>query len=128
MTTPTLDATLTAVADWRRRAVLTLLRTESTPVELFDLAARVVEFETVRSSASGDDPGSHVATSLHHTHLPTLDRAGLLRYDAADRQVTTVREDRIETALVDAARAVRAVARPGRDDADGERRPPHTVR
>lgn len=79
-----------ALADGRRRVVVDSLTEADAPMDVRELARRVAARER---SGAGDAPGSpppdavhRVHVSLHHAHLPKLDDAGLVEYDA-DRQV-----------------------------------------
>jgi|GEM_PF-539049 len=72
------DAALDALADRRRRSVVERVARVDEPIELDDLADRV---------ADSDDDRDDVAIDLHHRHLPKLDDAGFLTYDAEDRRI-----------------------------------------
>lgn len=71
------------LADGRRRIVLDLLALREEPIALEDLAAAVVD----RENESGVRPRRAVRISLHHCHLPMMDRAGVVEYDPERRQV-----------------------------------------
>ncbi|SER58103.1 DUF7344 domain-containing protein [Natrinema salaciae] len=86
----TLNRTLEALSDARRRTVCTALATQRGAVDVRDLAAMVVERE------SGDGTGlvdvtetdcASVATTLVHKHLPALASAGLVAHDDAENRV-----------------------------------------
>ncbi|MFC6728338.1 hypothetical protein ACFQDG_06755, partial [Natronoarchaeum mannanilyticum] len=78
------DAALSALADRRRRSVLEHVARVDEPIGLDALAERIV--------AQSDDARDDVALDLHHHHLPKLDDAGFLAYDAEDRRVDDARE------------------------------------
>ena len=67
----------------RRRFVLQYLKRGSTPVELGDLATQVAAWEY---DAATEDVTSaqrkRVYTTLQQTHLPRMDEAGIVAYDA----------------------------------------------
>lgn len=82
LTTPMIDDVFAALSDWRRRAVCRYLVTcEDTGVDVEAVAAAVAR----RGQASGvADPDATVETverALTETHLPELDRIGLLDFD-----------------------------------------------
>lgn len=66
---------------------------------------------------AGSVDGSHgrplwsVALTFHHTHLPKLDRAGVLTYDATARLVVDVDVDRVAT-LVETVELALSETRP----------------
>lgn len=55
------------------------------PVPLDELTAAVED----RTADAGDR--TRIAISLHHTHLPMLDDAGLVDYDADTNRITAIR-------------------------------------
>lgn len=73
--TQTTDDVLRALTDERRQIALEYLRESDGPVELEDIAARVAD--------RVDRDERVLRTDLHHVHLPVLDAAGLVEYDAA---------------------------------------------
>jgi hypothetical protein len=72
----------------RRRQVLEALQCRETPIPLEALAANVArnEGECEESDAMGN---RNVGISLHHNHLPRMDRVGLIRYDPLEKLVTS---------------------------------------
>jgi len=75
------------LGDERRRIVLDVLRTRSTPVSLSALAMDVARRE---SDAGAPDESSltRVEISLHHCHLPLMDDLGVLAYDRDAHRIT----------------------------------------
>ncbi|RXK51542.1 DUF7344 domain-containing protein [Halorientalis pallida] len=75
-----------ALADERRRTLLSILEAPPVPRRLDDLAAAVATAE-----ADGDVPAPEAAESvriaLHHCHLPMLSELGLLDYDPDARRI-----------------------------------------
>ncbi|MFC4449284.1 DUF7344 domain-containing protein [Halorussus aquaticus] len=72
-----------AVKNLRRRYVLYYLQRYGGPVELGELAEQVAAWEndtTVSEVSTGQRKS--VYSALHQTHLPKLQSAGVLRYDA----------------------------------------------
>lgn len=70
----------------RRGTVLTLVETRNGPRERGDLAR-----EVAASEADGEPSAEavdEVGVTLHHVHLPKLERAGLVEYDADDGRVS----------------------------------------
>jgi hypothetical protein len=74
----------------RRRYVLQYLRMNGGPVELGDLASDVAAKEY---GCSAEEVTSaqrkRVYTTLQQTHLPRMDEAGIVEYDADDGVITT---------------------------------------
>lgn len=76
-----LDALLRALADERRRRILSILRTHRS-VTLADLADDLAATE--RGEPLPDVPAEEVEqlyAELYHQHVPTLEAADLVRYD-----------------------------------------------
>lgn len=73
------DVALDAMADPHRRAVLAELGRQAGPLPVESVVEAVAE-----RTGSGTDC---VAATLHHTHLPKLDAAGLVTYDDEARTV-----------------------------------------
>ena len=81
------DRVLEALAKRRRRIVLSVLRTRSSPVDRRSLAATVAARErNLPESEVTDEAASSVLASLHHVDLPLLEEAELVRIDD-DRRV-----------------------------------------
>ncbi|WP_251341256.1 DUF7344 domain-containing protein [Haloplanus halophilus] len=74
-------------------------------------ADRPLSVDVLARSLDGED----VAVSLHHTHLPHLDDAGIVEYDPADRELTDVDAERLD-ALLRAADSVVSSLRAERID------------
>jgi len=70
----------------RRRSVLRALGTSVGTLDLRTLASRIAEDETGISPAPKKARKS-VYNSLHQTHLPRLDREGIIQYDYDRKQV-----------------------------------------
>ncbi|WP_101294626.1 DUF7344 domain-containing protein [Halegenticoccus soli] len=100
---PSWDPALSALANPRRRAVLSVLRRRREPVDRRELAALVAARTGDRSEVSEgskseeaeregagseetrcptEDERHRILVSLHHVHLPKLRRAGIVEYDA----------------------------------------------
>jgi hypothetical protein len=87
-TTPMIDDVFDALSDWRRRAVCRYLATcEDSGVDVATLSAAVAR----RGRASGvtdDETGvDSVERELAETHLPLLDRLGILDFDERSNAV-----------------------------------------
>lgn len=104
------SAVVDAFAHERRRAAVRALEAEGPSLSLAALARAVCD----RTAAAASDRQS-VAVSLYHVHLPKLDAAGVLEFDAAaDRATYTGRAD-VDVAWFDdsvreSASALRAAA------------------
>jgi hypothetical protein len=71
----------------RRKQTLEVLKTQSGPIELRDLADWVAEAESGTSPAPKDVRQS-VYNSLHQSHLPKLDRHDIVDYDQDRKHIT----------------------------------------
>ncbi|NUB91959.1 hypothetical protein HTZ84_07810 [Haloterrigena sp. SYSU A558-1] len=88
MTDQTLDRVFSTLGDSRRRLVCRhLARADEHVVSVGELSAFVADARTERSSATSDDRRSRIATRLYHVHLPALDDAGIVDYDAKNESV-----------------------------------------
>lgn len=73
------------LADERRRAACIALADLDTDVHLTVLADAVATSESTTHSA---DATERVGVTLHHLHLPLLDDAGVVDYEATTHHVT----------------------------------------
>lgn len=71
-----LDATIAALSDEHRRAVLAVLERRNGPQILDELAREIVDRKPGETGSVDD-----VRVQLHHTHLPKLADAGLVEYE-----------------------------------------------
>lgn len=76
-----------ACADSRRRTALRCLR-ERGGIALSGLAERVARREAGADEPVGDERVHRVYASLYHTHVPKLERAGLVSYRPDEEHVT----------------------------------------
>ena len=68
----------------RRRYVLYFLRSRDEPVELRELSERIAAWENdCDSEEVTSKERKRVYTALHQSHLPKMDRAGVVNYDPA---------------------------------------------
>lgn len=88
-----IDALLSLLADWRRRAILRRLSTGEDETTLDALVAAL--------SADGPDgpDGAALRTELHHHHLPRLEDAGVVEYDPSTGTVSYRPDERVESLL-----------------------------
>ncbi|WP_134670784.1 DUF7344 domain-containing protein [Halorussus marinus] len=87
---PSRDEVFDAVKNLRRRYVVYYLQRYGSPVELGELAEQVAAWEN--DTTVGDVSPSErksVYSALHQTHLPKLQAAGVVHYDADRSLVTT---------------------------------------
>lgn len=77
------------LSDERRRTALAVLETEGTPIDLTELA-RAVATRADDIDASESEQVEQLATALHHTHLPKMDKLGIVDYDPSTRHITFV--------------------------------------
>jgi hypothetical protein len=77
------------LSNQRRRCVLYYLNRNPEPVTLRDLAERIAAWENDVEVADLDyKQRKRVYTSLHQTHLPKLDEAGIVDYDRSEGTIT----------------------------------------
>src|SRR6056297_1507882 len=89
-TRPSREEVFDAVKNLRRRYVLYYLQRYGGPVDLGELAEQVAAWEndtTVAEVSPGERKS--VYSALHQTHLPKLESAGVLRYEAERSLVRT---------------------------------------
>lgn len=77
----------------RRRRIIEELRSRLGEIMLRDLAESIAETETDQSPAPRDSRQS-VYNSLHQTHLPKLDKRGIIEYDSNRKTVRLTEEFR----------------------------------
>ncbi|MFC6954582.1 DUF7344 domain-containing protein [Halorubellus litoreus] len=78
------------LSDSDRRAVIGVLADRTTPIHLSELADEVV-LATAPTTVDVDAHRREFEIVLHHNHLPRLDDAGVVEYDAATNRVDPVR-------------------------------------
>lgn len=90
-----LDATLELLANRDRRAILSyLMDAPDGTATVNELVEHLLDRKTERT---GERPGpDHVATTLHHVHVPKLADAGVVDYDARSREIRYWGSDRLE--------------------------------
>lgn len=96
-----LDAVLDALSSERRRTLLYYLRDEGgdATVSLDSVVERVQARETAAGNRRSPESADQVRLSLVHTHLPKLDDAGILTYDADDAVVEYTENPALESCL-----------------------------
>lgn len=96
MTSSSLDACLTLVADSRRRYIIQYLRSETDGTARFkELVDRLAG---ERDDCQNPDPGQ-LAIELQHNHLPMLVDHGVVEYDDATGMVEYRSSEYVETVL-----------------------------
>ena len=85
---PSTDVALSVLAAEHRRLAVEALSGREGPIPLSALAAAVADRGTEGPSERSE---REIATALHHVHLPKLDDADLVDYDAAATTVTAAR-------------------------------------
>lgn len=91
------EAAATAYGDERRRIVFDAVESLDGPAARTEIASVVADHVTEGTDASASV--ENIAVQLHHRHLPQLDRAGLIDYDADEG--TAVRTDDVELPRID---------------------------
>lgn len=71
------------LADSRRQSVTRVLTRQATPIQLAPLAAAVATLE----EAPDETAQNTIRLELHHKHLPMMEDAGILTYDAEEKRV-----------------------------------------
>ena len=79
--------------NWRRRMVIKELKSSVRSVTLRELAETIAEAETGESPPPRNVRNS-VYNSLHQTHLPKMDEAGVIEYDSNRKTVSIERRAR----------------------------------
>lgn len=83
---PSLDTVFDLLANRRRRYVLYCLADgdEETVLKVEEIAAQIASWEREWNATASEDAAARrtVRIDLHHNHLPRLDDAGLIEYDA----------------------------------------------
>lgn len=95
------DSILALCQDEQRRIVLATLAEEQQSLTINDLAKTIhTDTQQTPMTAMPDDKLSEIGLSLHHVHLPKLDSAGLISYDA-ERQTVEPTElfDRVQPTM-----------------------------
>ena len=73
--------------NWRRRMTIKELKSNAGPMTLRELAETLAAAETGESPAPRNMRNS-VYNSLHQTHLPKLDEAGIIQYDSERKTIS----------------------------------------
>ncbi|WP_137283576.1 DUF7344 domain-containing protein [Halorussus salinisoli] len=90
-----LDATLELLAHYDRRAILGYLRDTSDDTATID--ELVDHLVAKKTEQTGEQPGrDHVLSTLHHVHVPKLADAGVIDYDARNKEIRYWGSDRLE--------------------------------
>jgi len=84
---------LRLLASDTRRATVQALQSES-PASLSDLATVIAD-----DDATALERPERIRQRLHHCHLPALETAGVLRYDADDCHIDYLGNETIESLL-----------------------------
>ena len=80
------SSVLRLLAPERRRAVMRALMEEPNATHRVDDIVSAIQ-ETYEDSSKGPSNRTYLRSSLHHTHLPKLDDAEVVEYDANDGTV-----------------------------------------
>jgi len=88
------DEAFDLLSNHRRRYALHAVKQTEGSVELSEIAEQVAAWENGKAhSEVTADERHRVYTSLQQTHLPTMDRAGVIEYDNGTVQLTPQAED-----------------------------------
>lgn len=90
------DTILALLNDQRRRHAVAVLAEREPPTALRDLAADIAVLEADQNDGSADAT-DNIALTLHHSHLPKLDDAGVVDYDAEANAVTAARPEALSS-------------------------------
>lgn len=82
-----LDRFYEALSNDLRREVLAILQERREEVLTLEELVDAVDGGEVSTDGGTGRPGNRVPISLHHHHLPKLDDAGIVSYDADERRV-----------------------------------------
>jgi hypothetical protein len=93
--------------DSRRPAVLELVARAPSPLSLADLTERLTGTPARTAARAAvarlTETRDHLATALHHVHLPALDEAGLVAYDPSTHTVSPAATPVVELSALVAA-------------------------
>lgn len=93
---PSVSTVFDVLADERRRHVLYyLIEHAGGEAGVADVAAHL---RSVESSAPSADPET-IRTELHHRHLPRMEEAGLVDYDAPEAKIRYLGDPLVEDCL-----------------------------
>jgi hypothetical protein len=92
LASPDWDKIYDALADRRRRYVLSCLKTSRTPIALSDVADTIVRWETDTEPTEVQEKREQIYASLYHWHLPKLADANLVSFDVVEKRAS-LRED-----------------------------------
>lgn len=88
LTTPMIDDIFEALSDWRRRAVCRYLSTGSdTGIDVSTLAVAVAEQGQASGAPQAETTVDAIEAALVETHLPMLDRLGIVDFDERSHAV-----------------------------------------
>lgn len=96
--TPTeqsLDTIFELVRNPRRRHAISVLSERESPLPLSELAAAVARRLDDSDRDAPPATPDEVAGSLHHVHLPKMDGANVVAYDAETSEVSLARADAV---------------------------------
>ncbi|SFR47099.1 hypothetical protein SAMN04488124_1689 [Halogeometricum limi] len=101
MTSPSLqrDAVYGLLGHRIRRAIVVTARAQDVPTPLSEMTSAVanaIAEQTQTATPDGPMRLSRLEVQLHHTHLPKLEMAGVLTYDADAQLVTEFDADELE--------------------------------
>lgn len=86
-----LDEVYSALASERRRQILSVVRRESTPIDVRNLARQVTIQEACDNSKMVTEESIRdVHVSLYHNHLPKLADLGIIEYDTETEVVEEI--------------------------------------
>ncbi|MBX0295680.1 DUF7344 domain-containing protein [Haloarcula nitratireducens] len=105
-TEPSLTEVYGALADDRRRAMLSILTDRTTAVDVATLARTVAARETGTPVDDVDEETViPVRTSIYHVHLPKLANAGIIRYNEEQQTVELAHDGIQQLPLTDQQRS-----------------------
>ncbi len=102
----TVDTVLQALANRRRRLAVYCL-SEHRSMTLADLAEQVVESEGTELHHADAEQTADVYFSLYHTHVPTLEDAGLVSYSQQRDLVSST--EQLRPLILEAQKEVQAI-------------------
>ncbi len=88
---PTQNERYRLISSETRRIILGVLANSESPLTLRELAELVAEREAGGNSVN--DGVDRAVIELHHNHLPRIEEAGLIRYDAESNHVDDIAAD-----------------------------------
>lgn len=98
MDTQSLATVHALLSNQRRHYVITAISEQESPIALDEFATAVIETETGVRDISAKMT-QEIIPELHHEHLPKLDDAGIIDYNAETNTITSIQTEELAPIL-----------------------------